>query len=79
MNKCSTLYLLYGPNEVVRPKFTKRTSPLGFQQLCATDSSVDTHVNSSVYYQIQEENTVQEMLQFCNPSPVMHSVFPFHS
>lgn len=59
----------HGPNETVWPKFTERTSPLGFYQLCATDWSVATHVNSFVYYQIQEENTMQEMLQFCSPSP----------
>lgn len=48
--------------EIYRESFTSGI-------LAATDSSIDTYMNPSVYYQIQEENTVQEMLQFCNSPP----------
>jgi len=65
---------LYGPKETVQTKVTKRTSTLGFPQLYVAVSSADTHLHSFAHSQIQEENIMQEKLQFFNTFPFLEIV-----
>lgn len=84
INKCSTLYFLYEPNETVQPKFTKRISPLGFQQLCATNSFVDIHIINLFIIRFKRKALWKKCCGSAILLPsqrysLMHAIFPFHS
>lgn len=76
---------LYGPKETIETKVTKTTSPAGFQQLCVTVSSADTHLHIHLLIPTFKRKTLCKKcygftrLFTSQRYSLTHFIFPFQS